>query len=273
VLLALKNNAKYIENGQRMDVSGVDLMGTAKPYYTGYTGFNFVAYGNRDSTGYLQRYNIPEAHTVIRGTLRFAGFPEFIKVLVDMGFLNVEEQDYMKSPISWKEATQKLTGAASSSEEDLIAAVSSKASFKNDDQKHQLIGGLRWLGIFSDTKITPKGTPLDTLCATLEQKMAYNDGERDLVFLQHQFEVENKDGSKNTIASTLCEYGAPIGSGGYSAMSKLVGVPCGVAVKQVLNGTISDRGVLAPVYAKLNNPLMKELKDNHGIECIEKIIG
>ena len=46
--------------------------------------------------------------------------------------------------------------------------------------------------------------------------------------LQHKFEIENKDGSKETRTSTLCEYGAPIGSGGYSAMAKLVGVPCGV---------------------------------------------
>jgi len=42
--------------------------------------------------------------------------------------------------------------------------------------------------------------------------------------LQHKFEIENKDGSKETRTSTLCEYGAPIGTGGYSAMAKLVGV-------------------------------------------------
>jgi saccharopine dehydrogenase (NADP+, L-glutamate forming) len=128
------------------------------------------------------------------------------------------------------------------------------------------------VGIFSESKITPKGNALDTLCATLEEKMAYQEGERDLVFLQHHFEVENKDGSKDTITSTLCEYGAPIGSGGYTAMAKLVGVPCGVAVKQVLNGTITDKGILAPMNPSLNKPLMQELKENHGIECIEKII-
>ncbi len=37
------------------------------------------------------------------------------------------------------------------------------------------------VGIFSDAQITPKGNALDTLCANLEQKMAYEDGERDLV--------------------------------------------------------------------------------------------
>lgn len=32
-----------------------------------------------------------------------------------------------------------------------------------------------------ELKITPRGNPLDTLCATLEQKMQFGEGERDLV--------------------------------------------------------------------------------------------
>jgi hypothetical protein len=66
-----------------------DLMATAKPYhifpgkfarrispnrllYPGirpylHPGFALVAYPNRDSTLYKERYNIPEAETIIRG--------------------------------------------------------------------------------------------------------------------------------------------------------------------------------------------------------------
>lgn len=58
--------------------------------------------------------------------------------------------------------------------------------------------------------------------------MAYGEGERDLVFLQHRFDIENKDGSKKTIYSTMIEYGVP---GGYTAMAKTVGIPCGIAVQ------------------------------------------
>lgn len=54
--MALKNEAKYFENGKEVHVTSEDLMGTAKPYHTGFLGFNFVAYGNRDSTGYRERY-------------------------------------------------------------------------------------------------------------------------------------------------------------------------------------------------------------------------
>jgi len=33
---------------------------------------------------------------------------------------------------------------------------------------------------------------------------------------------------------------------------------------QVLNGTISERGVLAPMNTSLNKPLMQELKEKYG---------
>lgn len=68
--------------------------------------------------------------------------------------------------------------------------------------------------------------------------MQYEPGERDMVMLQHKFGIEHKDGKKEVRTSTLCEYGDP---NGYSAMAKLVGVPCAVAVQQVFDGTISKR--------------------------------
>jgi hypothetical protein len=37
------------------------------------------------------------------------------------------------------------------------------------------------------------------------------------------------------------------------------------AVKQVLNGTISEKGILAPMSSSINNPLMKELKEQYGL--------
>lgn len=72
--------------------------------------------------------------------------------------------------------------------------------------------------------------------------------------LQHKFEIENKDGSKETRTSTLCEYGAPTGTGGYSAMAKLVGVPCGVGKSPLISEVPSDTTMIqeAKVYYHLN---------------------
>ncbi|WEW60764.1 saccharopine dehydrogenase (NADP+, L-glutamate-forming) [Emydomyces testavorans] len=268
VLLALRNAAKYYKDGKIESISGPELMGTAKPYFI-YPGFSFVAYPNRDSTMYKERYNIPEAQTIIRGTLRFQGFPEMIRVLVDIGFLNDDAQEFLKSPIPWKEATKQILGASSDDEKDLTWAISSKTEFPSTEEKNRILSGLRWIGLFSDEKIIPRGNPLDTLCATLEQKMQYGPGERDMVMLQHRFEIEHKDGRKETRTSTLCDYGDPKG---YSSMARLVGVPCAVAVKQVLDGTISEKGILAPMTMEICGPLIKALKEEYNIEMIEKTV-
>lgn len=237
VLLAARNTASFYKDGKKETTPGPELMSTAKPYYI-YPGYAFWAYPNRDSTPFRERYAIPEAQTVIRGTLRYQGNPTFVQTLVDLGFLSEEEHDYLKpiidkSVLSWKEATAKIVGATSRSDEDLIWAISSKAKFSSTDEKNRIIAGLKWIGLFSDESIEPRGTPLDVLCASLEKKMVYEKGERDFVMLQHKFDIEWADGKKETRTSTLCEYGEPEGSGGYSAMAKLVGVPCAVAVLMV----------------------------------------
>lgn len=178
-------------------------MGSAKPYFI-YPGYAFVAYPNRDSTPYKERYGIPEAQTIIRGTLRYQGFPEFVRTLVDAGFLSEEPLDFLQPsapPLSWKSALAKVLGSSSETEEDLIWAISSKTRFGDTAEKERIINGMRWLGLFGDGKITPRGNPLDTLCATLEEKMQYEPGERDMVMLQHRFDIELADGTKVTPSS------------------------------------------------------------------------
>lgn len=196
VLLALRNSAKYYKDGKIEEIAGEKLMEAAKPYHI-YPGFAFVAYPNRDSSPYKERYNIPEAETIIRGTLRYQGFPEFVRTLVDVGFLSDEPVDFLTSePIPWKTALAKILGSSSENEGDLIWAISSKTTFADNEEKARIIDGMKWLGLFSDTKITPRGNPLDTLCATLEAKMEYGPGERDMVMLQHKFVIELADGKK-----------------------------------------------------------------------------
>ena len=272
VLLAARNTAHFYEDGQKKTVPGEKLMSTAKNYLV-YPGYAFEAYPNRDSTPYRERYNIPEAQTVIRGTLRYQGNPALVQTFRDLGMLDEEEKDFLKSKIAWKDAFAKIVGSSSTSEQDLMWAVSSKAKFNDNETKDRIIAGLRWVGLFSDEQIDPKGSPLDCLCATLEKKMKYEKGERDFIMLQHKFQIQNKDGSKEIRTSTLVDYGEPEGSGGYSAMARLVGVPCAVAVLMVLNGEIKDKGILAPVTPELADPIRLKLKKEYGIDLVEKTLA
>ncbi|KAI1318392.1 saccharopine dehydrogenase (NADP+, L-glutamate-forming) [Mortierella claussenii] len=269
VLLALKNNAKFYENGEIVEYSGNDLMNSAKPIPI-YPAFAFVGYPNRDSTPYKERYNIPEAQTILRGTLRYAGFPEFVKTLVDIGFLEDTPQDFLApsaAEIAWNEVLAKRLGSSSNTEADLIELIKEKSSIKGAEIE-RIIKGMKWLGMFSETHVTRRGNFLDTLCATLEEKMMYGKGERDMVMLQHKFEVELKDGTKQTRTSTILEYGNPEGA---SAMARLVGMPCGVATQLVLDGVINKPGVLAPMSSDINDPLIKGI-EAEGVVCHEEIL-
>lgn len=94
-------------------------MEAAKPYFI-YPGYAFIAYPNRDSTGYKERYNIPEAQTIVRGTLRYQGFAEFIKTFVDLGFLDDTPVEYLaksSQPLTWKQTVANTLGIESTEEE------------------------------------------------------------------------------------------------------------------------------------------------------------
>lgn len=127
---------------------------------------------------------------------------------------------------------------------------------------------MKWLGFFSNTKVTRRGNLLDTFCATLEEKMQYEENERDLVFLQHRFEIELKDGSRQTRTSTLVDFGVP---GGFSAMAKTVGVPCGIATQLILDGKLTAKGVVAPMTTDITEPII-ELLEKEGIGMVERIL-
>ncbi|KAF1816750.1 putative Saccharopine dehydrogenase [Eremomyces bilateralis CBS 781.70] len=274
VLLALRRTARYWKDDKEIDLRPEELMASARPYRT-FPGFAFVAYPNGDSVPYKQRYNIPECRTIIRGSLRYDGFPELAKVFGDIGFLSEEQKDYLdpnsSSPPTWAEVTSKVIGSSSSKEEDLVRAISSKISFRDNDEKERILDGLRWIGMLSSTeKATASGTPLDTLCASLAAKMGYAEGERDLVFLQHTFGIEWADGKKETRTSTLVEFGDPKG---YTAMTKLVGVPCAIAVLKVLDGTITRKGIFAPMDMEIAGPVMAELESKYGITMKEKTLS
>ncbi|KAI9598555.1 Saccharopine dehydrogenase [Syncephalis fuscata] len=269
VLLALRNTARYYEDGKIVEYSGTDLMNSAKPIYI-YPAFAFVGYPNRDSTPYKERYHIPEARTILRGTLRYQGFPKFVKALVDIGFLDDTPQAHLAqdaADVAWRDVLAQMLGCASSEESIVIQAVKEKIN-DSPDETERILDGMKWLGLFSSTKVHRRGNNLDTLCATLEEKMMYEEGERDMVMLQHRFGIELADGTKQTRTSTLLAYGEPNGD---TSMAKTVGVPCGIATQLILDGVLKETGILAPMSSKINDPII-ELLEKEGIGMVEAIL-
>lgn len=109
------NSASYVLNGKQIDIAAEDLMSTAKPYFV-MDGYDFVAYPNRNSVPFREFYNIPEADTVVRGSLRYEGNPAFIKAFADAGWLDSKEQEWLTPGLTWAQLMQRVTDAADSSE-------------------------------------------------------------------------------------------------------------------------------------------------------------
>ena len=79
----------------------------------------------------------------------------------------------------------------------LVSRVKELCSFPDVAEAVRVISGLRWIGLFSQEPVVPRGgNLLDTLCARLETLMTYGPGERDLVMLQHKFVIEQADGTE-----------------------------------------------------------------------------
>lgn len=195
-LLSQFNSAHFLSKGKKVEISNKDLMGTAKPYFV-LDGYNFVAYPNRNSLPFQEFYDIPEAETVLCGSLRYEGNPAMVKALIDLGWLDTQPKKWLKTGITWAEVLQKAIGAEELSEKALVSRVEELCQFPDEAERERILSGLRWIGLFSSEQATVRGDNLlDTLCAQLEKELSYQPGERDLVMLQREFVVEWQDGKK-----------------------------------------------------------------------------
>ncbi|KAJ8102807.1 Saccharopine dehydrogenase [Lipomyces tetrasporus] len=269
-LLAQRNSASYLSEGKQVDISAQDLMSASKPYFVN-DRYSFVAYPNRNSVPFREFYNIPEAETVIRGSLRYEGNPEFIQALVDLGWLDAEEKHWLNAELTWAQIQQKAIGAEDSTTGTLISRIKEICKFSSEAECDRIVSGLEWMGLLSSERATVRGgNLLDTLCGQLENLLNYQPGERDLVMLQHKFVVEWRDGKTDTLTSTLELLGDPKG---YSAMAFSVGITCGIASQLLLDGcsALSTPGVLAPYTKEMCDPI-REIVEREGIKLVENVL-
>ncbi len=103
------------------------------------------------------------------------------------------------------------------------------------------------LGLMTDAQVGKHQSPVDALCSVLQDRLKFNEGERDLVCLHHEFTVRNANGQSVSTSfseihsymqekhsSSLVEYGDV---NGYTAMSKTVALPAAIAADLILTGT------------------------------------
>ncbi len=115
-LLSQYNPAAFLQDGQLVEVPREELMAQAKPLYVA-DGYSFVAYPNRNSVPFRDFYHIPEAETVVRGSLRYAGNPSLVGALIKLGWVDVEDKDWLVDGLTWAQVQQKAIGASAPDEQ------------------------------------------------------------------------------------------------------------------------------------------------------------
>lgn len=200
-------------------------------------------YPNRDSLSYVPVYQLEQATTFVRTTLRYPAYYKGWQAIADADLAN----DI--TPIDTKELSFKKWSAA------IIP-------FVNDANKSLL----DYLGLFDESFVPANAkTSADILQFLLETKWVMQPKDKDMIVMLHEIEYE-MNGIHKKIESSLIVKGE---DSLHTAMAKTVGMPLGIAAKLILNGTIQLYGVHIPIDKKIYEPVLKEL-DNVGINFKEK---
>ncbi len=259
VVLAGQGTAKFLMEGQYKYIPYQQLFKRVTPIDV--SGTRYEGYPNRDSLKYLTTYGLHEIKTMIRGTLRNAGYCSAWNVFVQLGCCDdtykmegvqhMTHRDYLNSFLD-----HKIDLAV---EEKLCATL----SLDPDGGEMQR---LNWSGLFSNEKIgLSEGTPAQLLEHILNKKWKLTKGDKDFIVMWHRFGYL-QDGIKKVITANFTAAGEnEIQTG----MSKTVGLPLAIAAKLLLQGKIKERGVVLPIKKELYDPILDELR-TLGINVIEK---
>ncbi|WP_444998242.1 saccharopine dehydrogenase C-terminal domain-containing protein [Aliikangiella sp. IMCC44359] len=253
VLSAVSNDAKYLRKGETKMIDGDNLLASMRDV-TLTEDMELKGYANRDSLGYREEYRIPEVQTLLRGTLRYAGFGPIIDAAKKVGLLS-SESFAGDAPVNWRELMSRLSGV---SESDLA---------NNFSAEPQINEHFAWLGCFSEEPLNAD-TPIQAFCSLLCEKLKYEQNEQDMIVMQHRLILKDKQQNKVFHRSTLVEKGEV---GGFSAMAKTVGYPAAIAADLILSGTINRKGVCIPVTDDIYKPVLLEL-EKLNIKMKEEII-
>jgi saccharopine dehydrogenase-like NADP-dependent oxidoreductase len=264
VVVAGQATAQYLENGEIKYI----------PYNRIFTqtdaidveGIKYDAYANRDSLSYIHPYKLDTAKTILRGTLRQTGYCKAWNVFVKLG---LTDDTFTIKDTNTKTYTQLLQSflpnKTGSVKQNLI-------DFMGTEADAECMTMIEWLGFFDNVKIElAQGTPAQLLQHLLEKKWLLKPNDKDLVVMQHQFEIDN---SKNkTIAKKIVSSLVVTGTDQHhTAMAKTVGLPLAIAVKNFLTGKFTLTGVQIPIHKEIYEPLLQEL-EQHGICFKEEYIA
>ena len=258
VIMAGQGTAKFLMDGQYKYVPYQQLYRRTTPVSV--LGTLYEGYPNRDSLKYLTTYGLQELKTIVRGTLRHAGYCSAWNIFVQLGCCD---------------DTYKMDGVDQMTHRDFLNSfLDSSATLTLEEKLYKdfnltpdsgEIQRLRWSGLFSTETIgLSEGTPAQLLEHILNKRWKLAKGDKDLIVMWHRFGYQIAGQRKSFISHLTVAGENEI----ETAMARTVGLPLGIAAKLLLEGKIKQRGVIIPTAKEIYDPLLAEL-NAFGISLIE----
>ncbi len=260
VVLAGQGTSRYIQNGSYKYVPYHMLYRRLEKISFEKVG-DFDGYPNRDSLSYRKIYGLDDIRTLLRGTLRRAGFCQSWDVFVQLGI--TDDSFKMQLPSGFTHKMFFNSFLPYHETKSVVEKLRELLPWVNTE----IVEKIEWLGMFSNIEL-PKtsGSPASILEEILKEKWKLGPQDKDMIVMQHLFEIETTDGKKEMISSLVCKGE----NHEYTAMAKTVGLPLAIAVDLFLEGEINVRGLHVPVLPEIYNPILDALR-KEGVEFEEKV--
>jgi len=213
----------------------------------------FEGIANRNSLQYRDIYGLQDIPTLYRGTLRRVGFSKAWNVFVQLGMTDDTYILENTKDMTYREFVNAFLPYSPSDSVELKLRHNLKI-----DQDDLIWDKLLELDLFNNNKTIglEKATPAQALQKILEEKWTLDEKDKDMIVMYHKFGYELEDETYQ-IDATMVSVGE---NQTYTAMAKTVGLPVGMATLKILNGEITRKGVLRPIYSDIYNPILKELE-------------
>ena len=260
---AAGNAAKYLVYDDVVEIAGGDLLLSGEPT-TRFPTMRLEVLPNRNSLLYRDLYNIPYAHSVCRGTLRYEGWSNIMYALRVLGVFD----ESCPSAKTFVEFLAKKLNASGS--KDIMIALSSHLQAGGVRNIPSAIDAIVWLGLLdSSVAMSDPSSPLESMCSLLTAKLQFTESEKDMVAMYHSVVGVMSDGTTEIHSSRLLAFGTP-GINGETAMAATVGYTTGAAAELILNGQFSRPGVSIPTTPDLYDPILRRIQ-NYGIHWTEDV--
>ena len=258
LLNACVRPAKFLRDGDVVSIPGTLIFESYSLKEFPRVGW-MEEYPNGNALPYIEFYRIHEVRNIYRATVRYIGWSETIKKLMELGAFDNTERDMRN--MTYKKLVAELVG-----ERNPENTLNSVCKHLGLDRYSAVIKRMQWLGLFEDKNIPiEKGSNKDVLGLLFLRKLRFAEHERDMVIMQHEFLITYPD-RKEKIISYLIYYGNVDGE---TAIAKTTGLPPAIGARLIAYGKVPQKGVIIPVYKEIYKPVLTEL-EAAGINFVEE---